>query len=85
MPYEHGQPVKKNQGPASAPQLFRAVIHFTDPDGVTRTRYEGLYEKPHVANARVTFWNNRAETDPKFAGWKVDGHPEICQMTWSAL
>jgi len=85
MSYEHGMPVKKNQGPSSASKLYRAVIHFTDPDGILVTRHEGLYEKEHVANARITFWKNHAQKDPKFDGWKVDGHAEVCDMIWRSM
>lgn len=82
MPWTSMGPEKRDHKLAYAEEQFRAVLHSTDPQGETTSWVEGPYVKPHTATARITYWKNNYEKNPKRSGWKIDGHVEMCEMKW---
>jgi hypothetical protein len=61
--------------------VYRAVITITDHDGAQSTRYEGPYDSPAAARARVTFWRNHM---PRWGG-SATGRVEQAHTIWAPL
>ncbi|WP_333745589.1 hypothetical protein [Streptomyces sp. IBSBF 2950] len=73
----------RNIGMAPDAKVYRAVITKSYEGGETYTEYEGPYDKPGAARARVTFWENHfAKRDN---GDKATGHVEECQPAWKKM
>lgn len=66
----------RNIGADRNGDVYRAVITITRTDGTTYTWYEGPYETPGQARARVTFWANRS---------RATGHIEKTSTTWERV
>lgn len=63
--------------------LYRAVIVKSYANGEQFTVYEGPYDAPGQARARVSFWRNHfADRDN---GDSADGHIETCQPAWEKV
>ncbi|MDX3165905.1 hypothetical protein PV516_19145 [Streptomyces scabiei] len=67
-------------GMAPNAKVYRAVITKSYANGDVVTEYEGPYDKPGPARARVTFWKNHLANQGK--GDKADGYVEQAQPAW---
>ncbi|MFF0894721.1 hypothetical protein [Streptomyces sp. NPDC003278] len=70
---------------ADGRRVYRAVIVQTDQrrDGKSGTRYEGPYDSPGAARARVTFWRNY--WDAYDDGSSATGHIEQAHTVWTPV